>query len=928
MSWLWHKQRLRPGMPDWNAPATSSDAARLEALYGWERVCRSYDLYSGPVGLEPPFVPYASGQFIEPSDPELHRNTDLSHFSLRLLPEQKLPVSLVESFLSSLRAVRTPLCFEIVADAHEVGFHLAVEEHEAELLSGLWQAHFAPGELEAERDALLLALHALSAADEERQSAGSVGYAVVEFGLAHLSYLPLRSFSSFSPDPLAPLVAALGQLRTGEVAGVQLRLIPARQPWSESLLRVAQEFSDENTAQNTHFHAAHESGAVACARRKLESPLWAATLRLFAASSRGEDAAFALCQKVGSGLDAFSTPEGEQSGNALLALDDTGYPDAERLRDLILRRSRRAGMLLSSRELLGLVRPPSEHLRHPKLVRLDPSQQPLPDFLTAAKGDILGVHTYRNEQQPVVWPDAYRNRHLYTLGATRMGKSTLLLNLIAQDLSSGRGLCLLDPHGDLAQDVLALVPPERQADVLYLNLGDREHPVALGLLDAKDEWKRRLLCADTIAVLHRLFASSWGDRIEHVLRHVLLTLLSQPGHTLRDVRPLLSDKSYREGVLAHVTDPELQAFWRSEFPSYSASTFGPLYNKLGLLLSSPLVRNIVAQRESRLSLAGCMDESRVLLVNLNRGALGEDAAHFLGALLVSKLQIAAMARLRQERGSRRPFTLYVDEFQQLVVGSFESILSEAGKAGLHLVLANQFLEQLSDKLQTAILSNAGTLVSFRVSAESGRRLEREFAGRFTSEDAVSLNRGEVLCRIGSAEGCARLHTLPPPTPNSKQLAAGMQAEIVARTREECCRPRAEIEAEMLAIQEPEAEQPEKTKAIASEAATSKAASKRQHKSAASKGESKAEVEKEDTPEKENALEKENASESVKTTAVEIEDSQREEQLAVEVERPEEVETRESSSEPDTFAFTEPVDFGVPDESQPANPLPTPPANVP
>jgi len=196
------------------------------------------------------------------------------------------------------------------------------------------------------------------------------------------------------------------------------------------------------------------------------------------------------------------------------------------------------------------------------------------------------------------------------------------------------------------------------------------------------------------------------------LRHAILTLLCEPGHTLRDIRPLLSDKAYRARVLQAVDDPELLQFWNGEFLSYSNSTFGPLYNKLGLLLSSPLVRNIVAQPQSRLDIGAVMCGRKVLIVNLNSAQVGEDNAHFLGALLVSKIQIAAMQSLRRDRSERVPFTLYVDEFQNFVVSSFEKILSEAGKAGLSLVMANQFLEQLNGSLQSAILGNVGTWSRF------------------------------------------------------------------------------------------------------------------------------------------------------------------------------------------------------------------------
>jgi len=778
MSWVWHTKRNRTVRPDWNAAPLDPQADRLEHLYGWERRCRGYDLFGGPVRLEPPYVPYlppgpaSRGSFSEraalPAAPGA-----LAFCTLRLPLEQRLSVAAVESLLLTLRGLSGPLSFEVVADGRDILFQMGASCADYETMAALFQTHFPHAEIERAPDALRARL--------ERHAGQEVGYQVVDFGLAQLAYLPLRSVTSLAVDPLAGILAGLSHLQEEEVAGLQVLFAPARKPWAESLAEIAREFGDGR-------EAASSRGPLGQARRKLDSPLFAVVVRAFAVSPEGDGRAFALCRRLGGALEVLAEP----AGNALLALDNAGYPDQEHFADVLDRASCRCGMLLSARELMALVHPPSESLLHPRLLRLDRSERALPKHLARVQGAVLGLHLYRGEAQPVVWPDAFRNRHLYMLGATRMGKSTLLLNMIAQDLEAGRGLCLIDPHGDLALDVLRRLPPERAADALYLDLADREHPVSLGLLQAGSEWEQRLLCSDLLSILRRLFASSWGDRLEHILRHALLTLLAGPGHTLRDLRPLLSHKGYREKVLSDVRDPDLLAFWRGEFPSYTPAAFAPVYNKLGLLLSSPLVRNIVAQQQSRLDLVGLMRERQILLVNLNAGLIGADSAHFLGALLVSKLQISAMQGLRHAREERTPFTLYVDEFQNFAVSSFETILSEAGKAGLSLVMANQFLEQLGERLQTAILSNAGTLVSFRVSSDSARLLEREFAGLFPRENIVSLSRGESIVRLGSGGDSVLVKTLQPPEPNENDLTQAIRVQ----TWERCCRTRAEVESEL------------------------------------------------------------------------------------------------------------------------------------
>lgn len=793
MSWVWNRHKARPSKADWNAPVLPAGADRLQYLYDWERRCRGYDLYPYPVALEPPFLPFAGadmGSFHTapiPSAPGAAGGH--GHVSLRPPVEQRVSAAGSQKLLQSWLGLGRQLAFEVVADEREIAYSVCCGAYESEEVAASLAMHFSKGQFGAEEDRLLGRLTPLWRASRN-PSAGSpsaLGFQCVEFGLQNFAFQTLQCFTTFEADPHSALVSSLAQLRAGEVAGLQVLLAPARGAWAASLQSLAAEF-------DTGERIFGESAPKWRARQKTGSPLFAVVIRVFAASlgkSGGDPAnarAFALCQRIGAALGAVNDP----SSNSLMALSNDGYPTADQFRNLLQRQTHRSGMLLSAGELAGLVHPPTETLAHPKLLRFDPRERPLPEHLQEGWGATIGLYTNRNEKHPVAWPDDFRNRHAYLLGATRMGKSTMLLNLIDQDVKAGKGLCLIDPHGDLAQDVLQRLPAGRAEDALYIDFVDTDYPVAIGLLEARDDWERRLLVSDVLSVLHRLFASSWGDRLEHILRHVLLTLLCEPGHSLRDIRPLLSNKEYRAEVLQSVRDPELRAFWHGEFHGYSASTFSPIYNKLGLLLSSPLVRNIVAQKESRLDFSRIIAEKKILIVNLNANLIGMDNAHFLGALLVSKIQIAAMQALRLGRTERTPFTLYTDEFQNFVVSSFEKILSEAGKAGLSLVMANQFLEQLNPALQTAILSNVGAMVSFRVSADSGRMLEKEFAGLATQKELVSLNRGEAVARLGSAADSFRIETLPPPALPRFSYAA----EIRDRTRLTSCREREEVEEEL------------------------------------------------------------------------------------------------------------------------------------
>jgi hypothetical protein len=823
MSWFRYRGTHKPASTQWDGsaqPSVSPTHQRLESLFAWERRCRGYTLFSEPVALEPTFAPFDADERAVDWDalPQAQFAPE-SLCSLRLtLPvEQAVTVGQLSSTWSALSGLRSPISLEIIADGQAIQYQIVCANAEAQTVQTALAMAFPQASLSVGEDALRESLSPLFE-DANRH----LDCRIVDFGLSESALRPLRLVENLSRDPHVPLLGLLGSLEEGEVAGLQLLVQPITSPWSAALQDWLEQMENiEGLEQSAAHPGTRDSERGRALRYKLGSPLVAASFRLFAvvgSVSRNREArALSICQQAAQAL-SFT---GERSsngvlGNELLALDDTGYEPSDQFGDLLGRRRRRPGMLLSHGELTGLWHPPSPSLVHPRLLRHDPHRRDLPEYLQEAIGASLGLLAGLNgtdqiakpgadsnvaEPQLVPWPDAFRNRHFYMLGATRMGKSTLLHNLIVQDLWAGRGLCLIDPHGDLAQDVLATIPPEREKDVLFLDLSDSAFPPALGLLQAGSEWEKRLLVSDLLSILHRVFASSWGDRLEHILRHALLTLLADDGpdapvHTLRDIRSLLGDEAYREDLLGRLLDPDLQSFWRSEFRGYSSTAFAPIYNKLGLLLSSPVVRNIVAGRESKLDPGALIRERRVVIANLASSLIGQDNAHFLGALLVSKIQLAAMHGLRLGQAERVPFTLYVDEFQNFVVSSFESILSEAGKAGLSLVMANQFLEQLGEGLQSAILSNVGTLVSFRVSAPSGRRLEAEFGGHFGAKDLTDLERGQAVVRLGKAGDSFALRTFAPVTSEDVQASPDAPRRIIAATQREVCRPRHDVESEL------------------------------------------------------------------------------------------------------------------------------------
>ncbi|MBK7142005.1 MAG: hypothetical protein IPH75_07995 [bacterium] len=389
-----------------------------------------------------------------------------------------------------------------------------------------------------------------------------------------------------------------------------------------------------------------------------------------------------------------------------------------------------------------------------------------------------------------------RLRPTYIVGKTGMGKSTLLLNCIIQDIQAGRGVAVIDPHGDLVEEALEYVPASRINETIYLNPADTDYPIGFNVLAHTSPKSRPLVASGLIQVFKKVWASSWGPRLEYVLRNCFLTLLEKPGNSLLGVSRLLTDERFRTKVVAGVVDPVLRTFWTSEFEQYPkvfrTETISPIQNKVGQFLTNPITRNILGQTKSKLRLSDVMSESRILLVNLAKGKIGEDNASLLGALLITQLYLAALQRTNRSRQQRRSYYLYIDELQSFATEEFPSMLSEARKYGLSMAgLANQFLSQLPDSLRDAVLGNVGTLITFAVGADDAKALEAEFRQVFSADDLLNLPRFQIYLKL-SIDGTTSLPfsatTVMPPAPRH-----GNAEQIIRQSRERCGTRRESLE---------------------------------------------------------------------------------------------------------------------------------------
>lgn len=781
-----------------------------EQFYEWEIRGRGWLVWPEAVTLEPPFTPfYFQPRRLQPYVDDLRKPTLWSELAQQLdrwfyntpapeiVPDLELPTygpelfggnedgplveiqlalppqitvgrSEAELFLAALGYCACPMSFEVIGSAQEIVTQIVSREHHLAEVRNQLRAYFPEAVLTEKRDYF----------SEAWQRLGRYAN-IVDFGLKRECFVPLRVTGAFNPDPLVAVVGAMAKLRESELGIVQVLFQPVQYPWAESMLRAT---SDANGGQL--FATLPEIPSAA--RRKINSPLYSACIRI---ATTSDENPFALGQAIGSGFAQFGSPE----TNSLIALDSEEYQQAYHVEDLLTRRSHRSGMLLSAEELCSLVHPPSASVRSAKLIREVARTKAAP---TCNGKLILGLNVHQGEVREIRLTAEDRTRHMYVLGASGTGKSTFLLNLILQDIEAGEGVGVLDPHGDLIDQILAGIPPARYRDVVLVDPGDEEWPVAFNILQAHSETEKNLLASDLVAIFRRQ-STSWGDQMNSVFANAILAFLeSDRGGTLADLRRFLVDPNFREKFLPTIQDREIAYYWKREFPLLKGGgSLGPILTRLDTFLRPKLIRRMVAQKENRLNFGDIMDSGKIFLARLSQGAIGEENAYLLGTLLLSKFHQIALARQGTSQESRRPFWLTVDECHHFLCPSMLSILSGVRKYKLGLTLAHQELRQLGHSGEAdSLIANPYTRVHFRLSDADAAKLAAGFT-YFDSKDFLNLSTGNAIARVGQADHDFNLAVsaiasrMPEDADNTRQV-------VIATSRNDYARARAEVDAEL------------------------------------------------------------------------------------------------------------------------------------
>ena len=785
-----------------------------EEFYAWERRGRGWLTWSEPVELEPPFRPFfiprsapAPGCFDDgrkptflskltdrivgarqeasneheqvdewPDEPEpelWYGHEEISELLVAVPPDLDLARESAEQFLLAVPKAAGPIAFELVGNAECVRLLLACGKADEPSIAQTLKAYF-PDVLISRQPNSLTELWA---------SAEHGSVVLADVGLAHEFMVPLRLIRRFDVDPLASIVGSLADLRHGETGVFQVLFQRAHHPWAREALNAV--LDDRGSP---FFIDAPEISALA--KTKVARPLFTAVLRIGVRAGR-HDRALAVARRLTSALSVLADP----IANELIPLrNGAGYRGSDHEADLLLRRTRRSGMILSVEELVSLVHLPTSSVRDSRLLRHGRKTRPAASVV-GRDGVSLGQNVHDGKTTEVRLSAEQRSRHMYVIGASGTGKSTLLLNLIRQDLESGDGLAVLDPHGDLVDRVLGLIPPSRLDDVILVDPADAEFPIGFNILSANSEVEQTLLASDLVGTFKRL-STSWGDQMTSVLGNAILAFLeNERGGTLIDLRRFLVEPAFRKEILQTVRDPEVAYFWEREFTLLRGRPQAPILTRLDSFLRPKPIRYMVAQKDSRLDLRKAMDDGKVLLCRLSHGAIGEENAYLLGTLLVSKLHQVAMSRQDVAEEKRRPFYLYIDEFHNFVTESMASILSGARKYRLGLILAHQGLRQLqsrSSDVLASVIANPGTRVCFRVGDEDARLLAKGFSG-FDANDLQNLGTGEAICRVERADFDFNIRTPLLPAVDAA-LAESRRQHVVARTREFYGTPRAQIEA--------------------------------------------------------------------------------------------------------------------------------------
>lgn len=710
------------------------------------------------------------------------------------------------------------LSFELASKHKTITFYVYVPQELKDFVASQIFAQYPNVEItevESESDYVLL----------EEQKA----IAATELTLKKASPYPIKTFQNFEVDPLSAITGVLSSVTQDEEIWVQLIVRPVDDEWQTNGEKVIKEVKEPvNTTSFTGAIAQEAKGfavdfirtlvagpateqakkeekkneelggpiqqAIKGIEEKITKLGFEANIRILAAASTEHMARAKLEQVVGAykqfntlNMNSFTFKAITSDKEALALFKDRSFGEAT--------------MLFNITELASLYHFPSETVATPTIAwagskKGEPPQNlPIVGAVPAEELTVFAQTNFRNEVKKFGIKKGDRRLHMYMIGKTGTGKSTLMENMIIDDVREGRGLAVVDPHGELIKHILEFIPEERVQDVVYFNPADVDFPVGFNLLENVGPEMKNVVASGVVGVFKKIFGESWGPRLEYILRNSILALLDYPNSTLLGVMRVLTDNAYRRLVVNEISDPVIRDFFINEYekydPKFRQEAIAPIQNKVGQFLSASTIRNIVGQPKSTIDIRQIMDGGKILLADLSVGKIGEDNSSLLGSMLITKVQLAAMGRVEIPESERRDFYLYVDEFQNFATDSFATILSEARKYRLNLVMTNQYIAQMPETVANAVFGNVGTMISFRVGAGDADALVKEFEPIFEVNDLVNLDNYQIYLKMaidGVTVPAFSAATLPP-----RLDQAGLSTKVIEQSRQAYSRTVEEVE---------------------------------------------------------------------------------------------------------------------------------------
>ncbi|RJQ38797.1 DUF87 domain-containing protein [Candidatus Microgenomates bacterium] len=693
--------------------------------------------------------------------------------------EEETPEAMVQ-FLTSLTGLKTrffffwrrgvPISLEIAVINQSIRFFISVPQRYQAFIESQLISQYPKALIVKSKDYVPVILNSFQDLQEMpklRHNALALGQLKLSSGFLY----PLKTFKDFKEvDPLSSLLGVLSKAKPNEQVCIQFLLVPTNSSWQskgQSVVLDKPKDSAGVTITNPYTKVIAE---------KISYSGFKTAIRI-AVNSESKDQSKQFLYEIANSFASFNNP----SGNSFFMRRPLLWQKTRFINAL----SKRSKYFMPMRQILNVMEIgtlfhfPTDKLSkihniswHKTILSEPPEALPVAEGLNDGDKQEINFFAkaeYKNKMTNFGIKQKDRRKHVYVIGKTGTGKSTLIANMAISDMRNKKGFCVIDPHGDLSEIILDYVPSFRVNDVVYLDPSDANFAFALNPLEVQNPYQKELVVSGIVAIFHKLYAHTWGPRLEYILRNALLSVIDLPDATMLMIPEILTNNAFRAKAIEKLNDNVLKSYWLNEFEQMPArlksEALSPILNKVGQFISSHTIRNIIKNPKSSIDLQKIMDEGKILLLNLSQGRLGEDNAALLGAMIITKLQLAAMNRVNQQEEERKDFYLYVDEFQNFATTSFIKILSEARKYRLNLILANQYIAQIPEDVRAAIFGNAGTMLSFLIGAQDTSYMAKEFGERFKEEDLLALGNYQAIIKL-AIEGVTQppflCYTLPLP----------------------------------------------------------------------------------------------------------------------------------------------------------------------